>query len=193
MEQKYDQLLDHNYDGIQEYDNPLPRWWLWLFYATIIFTPLYLGYYHFLGGPGTEEEYAQEVAAAKASQRQVAAAGMSVSSAVNSRGEQQAAPAVAGIASPENGKAVFAGYCASCHGQVGEGGIGPNLTDEYWLHGNTTENLVAVVTDGVPAKGMVAWKSILNPKKIRDVVAYIQTLKGTNPPNGKPPQGEKFL
>ncbi len=180
MSQEKDKLLDHNYDGIQEYDNPLPKWWLWLFYITIIFSIVYLPYYHMFGGKLPREAYEEEMAAAAAMRK----------------AQEEAAPTQAAVATApadaEAGKTIYTTNCVACHGVHGEGAIGPNLTDKFWLHGNTTADLIKIVTDGVPEKGMVAWKTILGPQKISDVVAYIETLKGTNPPKAKAPQGKEY-
>ena len=92
----------------------------------------------------------------------------------------------------EAGKAIFLANCLPCHGEHGQGVIGPNLTDNYWLHGNTYQDLVNTVTNGVPDKGMIPWKSTLNPTKIGQVVAFVMSLHGTNPPNPKPPQGKEY-
>ena len=178
-----DELLDHNYDGIQELDNDLPPWWLYMFYFTIAFSIVYMMYYHVLGlGDLQYAEYEKEMAAAKAAQQQVAAS---------------AGPAVAltPFTDEENlakGKEIYMTNCMACHGANGEGGVGPNLTDQYWLHGGAFENIVKTITDGVPAKGMIAWKAILNPEQIRQVASYVKTLQGTNPPNAKAPQGELY-
>lgn len=186
-----DKLLDHNFDGIQEYDNPLPKWWLWLFYGTIIFSIGYMPYYHGFGGPSSTEEYQAEVAAAEAFQKANAPAPVVAGS--RNGGDSSAPGAQAAAASDVGaGESIYKANCVACHGQLGEGGIGPNLTDEYWLHGNSQEDLLKVVRDGVIEKGMVAWKSVLSPSKINNVVAYLQTLEGTNPANGKAPQGEKL-
>lgn len=89
------------------------------------------------------------------------------------------------------GKGIYSANCSPCHGTGGQGGIGPNLTDDYWLHGHTRKDIVNVVTQGVPAKGMIAWKAILNPWKIQQVAAFVGSLKDSNPPNAKAPQGTK--
>ena len=82
--------------------------------------------------------------------------------------------------------------CLACHGAKGEGGIGPNMTDNYWIHGNTVEDMRHIINEGVPAKGMVSWKTLLNPEKIENVIAFIQTFEGTNPTNPKAPQGKEY-
>lgn len=89
------------------------------------------------------------------------------------------------------GKQIYMANCATCHGQHGEGGIGPNLTDEYWLHGAGISNMIHIIEVGVPAKGMIPWRPVLGEEKIHQVASYMLTLYGTNPPNGKKPQGEK--
>ena len=199
MAQERDELLDHEYDGIREYDNPLPKWWLWLFYGTILFAAFYLPW-HWLGyGLSGPREFEQEVAEAQRLHPEATApvtphdpskphpAGMPQGSA--------ARPAVAMKADPEtleSGKAIFAANCMPCHGPQGQGGIGPNLTDAYWLHGNTTDAIVSTITNGVPDKGMISWKAMLGPQKIQQVATYIVSLKGTNPPNPKPPQGQLY-
>ena len=184
MTQEKDKLLDHDYDGIQEYDNPLPNWWLWLFYGTIIFSVIYFPYYHFFGGKLQEQEYAEEMAEAA-----VLKAAKEVVTAKEAAIADKAGPATIDIG---EGNAIYVTNCVACHGALGEGGIGPNLTDNHWIHGNTVEELEQVTLNGVPDKGMISWKAILGPGKIKNVIAYIQTLKGTNPPNSKAPQGQEY-
>jgi mono/diheme cytochrome c family protein len=306
-----DVLMNHDYDGIRELDNDLPPWWLWLFYITIIWSVIYLVYFHVLGiGDLQHAEYMKEVdpnwtAPAQvasgsmvpvyhspfyvegldltprqkadllveritaAKQAEVAAKGLDGQVDVNElafsdllraamvaatpenrqkllsaypdklgfdeimlaailaakpedqqrlkdmfpevwalhTGEPGAAPSVASApaaaapvakmealtdqASLDAGKLVFMTNCLACHGANGEGGVGPNLTDDYWLHGAGVANMVNTITNGVPIKGMISWKPILKPEQIHQVASYILTLHGTNPPNGKAPQGEK--
>jgi cytochrome c oxidase cbb3-type subunit 3 len=199
MTQKHDELLDHDYDGIREYDNPLPRWWIWLFYGTILFSIVYIPYYLFGIGPTSAEEYEQEMALARAARPPAASAPApsSVGGGAPGQGAQApnaaAAPSLAGNAeSIAAGKQLFLLNCSPCHGPEGQGGIGPNLTDAYWLHGNRYEDVVNTITNGVPDKGMIAWKATLNPEKINQAAAFVLTLKGTNPPNPKAPQGDKY-
>jgi cytochrome c oxidase cbb3-type subunit III len=89
------------------------------------------------------------------------------------------------------GKEIFTGKCVACHGALGEGGVGPNLTDEYWLHGGTINDIFKTIKNGVPEKGMISWKATLKPNEIQSVSNYIASLAGTTPPNGKAPQGDK--
>ena len=195
MSQKHDKLLDHDYDGIREYDNPLPRWWLWLFYGTIIFAVLYTPYYFFGIGPSSAEEYEQEMALAHAAHPALAGAPQPQGAGAPGAGTEQAAaagPNLAGNpAAIAAGKQLFALNCLPCHGPEGQGGIGPNLTDAFWIHGNRYEDIVNTITNGVPDKGMIAWKAALNPEKINQAAAFVLSLKGSNPPNPKAPQGDK--
>lgn len=180
-----DELLTGNYDGIQEYDNDLPRWWIQLFYLTIIFSVIYTVYVHFMGTPTDHERVAQQLADLKA---------------VQTAYEQAHAPKVEGAdvllalaAKPEvvaKGQGVFAGKCAACHGAKGEGLVGPNLTDEYWLHGGKIEQIHTVIEVGVPEKGMMSWKALMPKEDIDAVTAYIWSIRHTNVP-GKAPQGDK--
>jgi cytochrome c oxidase cbb3-type subunit 3 len=196
MAKQRDELLDHDYDGIKEYDNPLPQWWLWLFYGTIIFSAVYIPYIVMGFGPSSTEQYQRELAAAKAAP---APAAQSSPGGASPKGQMPTVAAVGAGPSLEGnaaaiaaGKEVYVANCAPCHGPQGQGVIGPNLTDNFWLHGNTWNDIVTTVTNGVPDKGMIAWKSTLNPDKIRQVSAYVMSLKGTNPPNPKPPQGIEY-
>jgi mono/diheme cytochrome c family protein len=90
------------------------------------------------------------------------------------------------------GEVIFETNCATCHGKLGEGGIGPNLTDEYYLHGKGMSNIVRIIKQGVAAKGMISWRGILKDNQMQQVASYILSLEGTNPPNPKAPQGEKI-
>jgi cytochrome c oxidase cbb3-type subunit 3 len=178
-----DHLLDHNYDGIQEYDNPLPRWWLALFWATIIFTPLYILYFHFGGGMLAIERYDQEMIAFYDKQAEQLLALGEIS-------ENTLVDLMADDSMMNGGKKIFQAKCATCHGMFGEGGIGPNLTDDYWLHGAQLMDVYATVRDGVTAKGMLAWERQLRPAELMAVSSYVGMMLGTEPPNPKPPQGD---
>ncbi len=181
-----DELLDHDFDGIQELDNELPPWWLTLFYVTIIWSVAYLIYYHVLGiGPSSIEEYQAEMARAAQIQQQTPTPGGGPVAQVM---EPRMDPA-----SLQEGKAIFDKNCTPCHGKLGEGLIGPNLTDDYWIHGGRFQDIVRVITNGVPAKGMIAWNAVLKPEEILNVASYVESLRGTNPPNAKAPEGEKYV
>lgn len=184
-EHEQEKILDHNYDGIQEFDNPLPGWWLATFYGTIIFTVLYIGYYHLGNGPGPLDELAQDMDKVKAMQQagKPADAGPSEAALLavfNDAGKREA------------GKKIFAEKCASCHGPDGGGIIGPNLADNFWIHGKGgLVDIAKVVADGVADKGMPPWKTMLKEDEVFSVVAYVKSLKGTHPSNPKAPQGEE--
>ncbi len=177
MQDEQKLLLDHDADGIKELDNDLPPWWENLFLITVVFSVVYYFGYEVYGWfYSPEQEYKAEVAhyEEKAKAQTVARVLMTDEGSL------------------ANGKETFSQNCAVCHGSLGEGGIGPNLTDKHWLHGGSFDNIVTVITKGVPAKGMVAWKGMLGQKKIIEVASYVVSLKGTNPPNAKEPQGEVY-
>ncbi len=179
-----DELLDHDYDGIQELDNDLPPWWLYLFYFTIIWGVAYLLYYHVFGvGDLQYAEYENEM---KAAQAQYSAAEEAPAR------EAEATAPLTGAASIESGKTVYVTHCQVCHGQNGEGTVGPNMTDEYWVHGGKYSDIINTINVGVPEKGMISWRPVLKPEEIEQVASYILTLQGTNPPNAKAPEGEKM-
>ncbi len=179
-----DRVLDHEYDGIREYDNPLPGWWVWLFVVTIVFSAGYYAYYQVGPGPTIIAQYEHEMhEAAERQATQVAGAGDVTDAALIALQKDQAAM--------EHAREIFRGRCAPCHGHDGQGVIGPNLTDEYWLHGGRPTEILHTITEGVPDKGMLAWKASLQPGELRAMAAFVASLKGTNPPNPKPPQGTK--
>jgi cytochrome c oxidase cbb3-type subunit 3 len=178
--------LDHEYDGIQELDNQLPRWWLILFYVTIVFGVFYIAHYHFGPGKHPAEELKSELAAIREHQRLNAPADTGPD-------EAMLTAILADKSKLEIGNKQFGEKCASCHGVKGEGLIGPNLTDRYWLHGNSTlPDIFKVVADGVPEKGMPPWKALLKPEELNAVVAYVKHLEGTNPPGAKEAQGTEI-
>ena len=179
--------LDHDYDGIRELDNHLPPWWKYLFYLTIAFSVVYLLVYHvFSSMPLQEQEY--ELAMAKAEAAKVANvsaddAGIDETNVVLSTDETILA----------NGQKVFVMNCAPCHKENGAGGIGPNLTDEYWLNGGGVSNIFKAVKYGFPDKGMISWEPLLSSQEMSDVSSYVVSLQGSNPPNAKAPQGELYV
>ncbi|GFD73680.1 cytochrome c oxidase subunit III [Tenacibaculum sp. KUL113] len=187
IEQEDEIILDHNYDGIKELDNNLPPWWLYMFYATIIFAAVYLIRYHVLGADNQEMEYAQAVAEAK---RELAAFKSNSKEAII---DAETATVLTSDADLSRGKAVFNLNCAACHMADGGGGIGPNLTDEYWILGGGMKNIFNTVANGGrDGKGMVAWNKTLKPKDIQKVASYIISLQGTTPAKPKEPQGELY-
>lgn len=179
------QKLEHEFDGIVELDNPTPAWFNWLFYSSIVLAIGYMFYYHVLDwGPLQEEEYAIELAEAKEAKiKFLAKAGNAIDE--NSVKEETDAAIISA------GAVVYKANCMACHGDKGQGTVGPNLTDEYWLHGGSINNVFKTIKYGVPEKGMISWEKSLSPKQISDVSNFIKSLKGTNPPNPKEPQGPK--
>lgn len=175
-------LAGHEYDGIRELDNKLPRWWLWLFYITIAFAAVYLIRYHVIKtAPLQDEEYAREMASAQIQfENKRPSSGIDAASVILLTDNQ----------SLEAGKAIFDKSCVVCHLAQGQGLVGPNLTDDYWIHGCSIGDVFNLITVGVPEKGMISWKDQLTPEQIQEVASYILSLKGTNPPNPKEPQGE---
>lgn len=177
--------MGHDYDGIRELDNRLPNWWLAIFYLSIVFSFGYWAYYHVLeAGPLQMEAYELEMARAEA-----AAATRS-----SDRGSLSNEMLLALSEDEERvgaGQQTYAQFCAACHGSNGEGGIGANLTDDYWIHGASPMEILGVVSEGVATAGMPAWKGVLGDRKIEEVTAYVLTLRGKNLP-GKEPQGEKL-
>jgi cytochrome c oxidase cbb3-type subunit 3 len=180
-----DHLLDHAYDGIQEYDNPLPRWWLALFWVTIVATPLYILYYH--AGPGllALERYDNEMIAFydKQAEELLKMGEIDESMLVGLMDDQSMM---------NSGEKIFQGKCATCHGMFGEGGIGPNLTDDHWIHGGQLMDVYRTVRDGVTTKGMLAWERQLRPAELLAVSSYAGSLLGSAPPNAKGPEGTPF-
>jgi len=185
-ENKQDHLLEHSYDGIQEFDNPMPRWWVYLFWATIIFSILYILNVPGFGiGKGRIADYDKAMAAAAAAGAKRKAAQPAGASA------EQLAAMTKDASVLALGKQVFGQNCAACHRADAGGQIGPNLTDDYWLHGGALDQIHKTVTDGVLEKGMPPWSKVLKPNQLDAVVAYVYTLRGTNPPNPKAPQGDQ--
>ncbi|MGG6231570.1 cbb3-type cytochrome c oxidase N-terminal domain-containing protein [Tenacibaculum sp. SDUM215027] len=187
VEEEDEIILDHNYDGIKELDNNLPPWWLYMFYATIIFAAVYLVRYHVLGADNQEMEYAQAVAEAK---RELAAFKSNSKEAVI---DAETVTVLTDAGDLSRGKAVYNLNCAACHVADGGGGIGPNLTDEYWILGGGVKNIFNTISNGGrDGKGMVAWNKTLKPKDIQKVASYIISLQGTTPAKPKEPQGELY-
>jgi len=175
-------LMDHEADGIRELDNKLPRWWVWLFYGTTIFAIIYLLYYHVFGaGNLMAAEYKQEMKRGEA-----------IKSAAMAKFE-----VTIGTLEPSKdqdilnrGHQTFTRLCAPCHRADAGGLVGPNLTDDYWIHGDKFSDNLKTIWNGVPEKGMVTWKNTLKPGEIYEVASYIYTLRGTHPPNPKPPENQ---
>ncbi|MEW6305292.1 MAG: cbb3-type cytochrome c oxidase N-terminal domain-containing protein [Verrucomicrobiota bacterium] len=176
-------LLEHDADGIRELDNLLPRWWVWLFYITIAFSAVYMGYYHvFKAGDLQAVEYDKE-----------RAVGEKIKNEAIAKFE-----ATIGMLQPVNepvmlaqGKQTYTTYCLPCHREDGGGLVGPNLCDDFWIHGSNYVDNVKTIINGVPEKGMLTWRGVLKPNEIQAVASYIYTFRGTKPPNPKPPENQQ--
>lgn len=186
IEQESDVETDHNYDGIRELDNSLPPWWVYMFYVTIVFAIVYLIYFNWGGGPDQKTEYDNAIALAKQQKTE-----MLKQNAANI--DETSVVALTEAADLAKGKSTFVTKCAACHGQNGEGGVGPNMTDEYWIHGGGIKNIFKTIKYGVQEKGMISWQNQMNPTEMQQVGSYILTLKGTNPANPKAPQGTLYV
>lgn len=178
-------LMDHNYDGIQELNHPLPFWWSFTFYGAIVFSTGYFIYYMFLGGPSLRQEFNKDYAVIVAFQQEY------------KKKEGVFDPMLySAYSTPEHikkGEEVYTNNCLACHQEKGRGDIGPNLTDEYWLWAKgTPETIYPVVFNGVPDNGMPVWSEVLSKEEIYQAVAYVQTLHLSHQPQGKAPQGEKI-
>jgi cytochrome c oxidase cbb3-type subunit 3 len=183
IEKENDILFDHNYDGIRELDNSLPPWWVALFAITVVFSIGYLYIYHFSGiGIGSKQEYETEVKVAKKAVKAYLATQADLVDESN-------VTVLTSANDIATGKSIYMANCVPCHGANGEGGVGPNMTDDYWIHGGDIGSLFKTVKYGVPEKGMISWQAQIKPAEMQKVVSYIWTLYGTKPANGKAPQG----
>lgn len=187
VEKEAEILMDHEYDGIRELDNNLPPWWKYGFYLTILVSIVYMIHYHGAKtGSLQAKEYTDEVKAAE-----LAIAEHMKNSANNV--DETTVKMLTAEADLAAGKDVFIATCSACHGKLGEGGVGPNMTDDYWVHGGSVKDIFKTVKYGWPDKGMKAWKEELSPMQMAQVTSFIRTLRGSNPPNGKEKQGDLFV
>ena len=185
FEKENDIMLDHDYDGIKELDNSLPPWWKYGFYLTIVISIVYMYYYHMGGnGPSSLQEYAAEVEKGEEEK-----AAYLAKSANNVDENTVVLLDASGIAA---GEQIFQTSCAACHAKDGGGGVGPNLTDSYWLHGGSLQDIFKSIKYGWPDKGMKSWKDDFSPKQIAEVSSYVQSLKGKQPVAPKEKQGDLF-
>lgn len=178
-----DLLLNHEYDGIQEYDNPMPRWWVWMFWGSFYFSLGYFIHFHITeNGDSVQESYEASMAQAREAEAMMALGGGVKEEALQTLMENEAMMGDA--------KGLFEQRCAQCHGLAGEGLIGPNLTDDYWLNGDASlMSIYDLISDGVTSKGMPAWKRQLRPMELSKLAAYIGSLRGTDVPGPKGQEG----
>jgi len=185
LEKEADMLLDHNYDGIKELDNALPPWWKYGFYITIVVAVFYfLKFEVWHTGMNPTEEYNTEMTIAKTE----------TDAYLASAKENVDENTVTDLDAAGNavGKAMFAKTCVPCHLAEGQGLVGPNLTDEYWIHGGGIKDIFKTIKYGFPDKGMQSWQTTYSPVQMQQLASYIRSLKGTNPPNPKAPQGDLY-
>ncbi|WP_339629866.1 cbb3-type cytochrome c oxidase N-terminal domain-containing protein [uncultured Maribacter sp.] len=187
MEEEVEIILDHNYDGIRELDNKLPPWWVYLFYASIVFAVVYLARFHIFNDYTQDEEYAQEVATAQLEieEYKKTAKGLVDANTVE---------LLTDASDLNAGKAIFEGNCVACHMIDGGGGIGPNLTDQNWILGGGIKNVFQTISEGGrDGKGMIAWKQNLKPAEIAQVASYVLSFQGTTAANPKAAEGDIWV
>lgn len=178
--QEFDQLIaGHDYDGIQEFDNPLPMWWLWTFLGAIIFSFIYYIHYELKIGPTSDQELAAEMQAIEKIKSMAESNALKVDLNTMIKDEGKIA----------EGKLVFGAKCAACHGDKGQGLVGPNLTDKAWLHGSTIESIYKTIAKGVLEKGMPPWEGVLKDTELQNVALFVHSIKGTNVTGGKAAEG----
>jgi cytochrome c oxidase cbb3-type subunit 3 len=187
IENEGELLLDHDYDGIKELDNNLPPWWVYLFYACVVFAVVYLVRFEIMGADDQEMELKKEMAQAKIEVAEY------MKTAPDLMDEKTVTLLTDGAALAE-GKTIFETNCAACHRADAGGQIGPNLTDDQWILGGGIKNLFHTINNGGrDGKGMIAWKGTLKPKEMQKVASYIISLKGSNPVDPKAPEGEVWV
>lgn len=183
MQSEHNKLFEHDYDGIREYDNPLPGWWKWLFIASIIFSGAYLFYYQFgTTTPTIISKYDAQVAAYY--EGQLERLGITEADGPTIVRLMEDADMMAAMAG------MFQGNCAQCHRADGGGNIGPNLTDEQWKNVTTPIDIFNVITKGVPGTAMTPWERRLREPQRLLLAAYVASLRGSNPGNAKAPEGK---
>lgn len=186
--EKQDEIaFDHAFDGIRELDNRLPPWWVGMFYITIIIGVAFFMYDVVLDMNGSSgDRYEQEMAVAEETKKARLA---SLGSQIDENSVEQLTDETALAA----GQAEFVAKCAACHLADGGGSVGPNLTDKYWLHGGSIQDVFKTIKYGVPSKGMIAWESQLTPPQMQNIASFILSLQGTTPATAKDPQGELYV
>jgi len=180
-------LLEHDYDGIKELDNDLPPWWTKLFYACIIFAFIYLAKYHIFGDQNQTQEFETEMAEAKIAVEEYKKTAKDLI-------DFETVTLLTDAGDIASGKQIFEANCIPCHRPDAGGAIGPNLTDNHWILGGGIKNVFHTITEGGrDGKGMVAWKGTLKPSEIQQVASYVLSLQGSNPKDGKAPEGDVWV
>ena len=187
VEEEQEIILDHNYDGIRELDNKLPPWWVYMFYVTVIFGLVYMARFHIFGGYDQQLEYEREIAAA---QEAVEAYKKTAKDLV----DVNTVELLTGQTDLKAGETIFTTNCVACHRADGGGGIGPNLTDDYWILGGGIKNVFNTISEGGrPGKGMVSWKTNLKPNEMAQVASYVLSLHGATPTDPKEAEGDLWV
>jgi len=186
LEREKDIMLEHDFDGIKELNNSVPPWFNLLFYGTILIAIVYMIDYHVLGtGTVMVDEYLNEVKIANDKREELIRTGAFIN--------ENNVVLLTDAAELDKGKQIWTTNCTPCHGPDGGGTVGPNLTDKNWIHGGGIKNVFTTISNGVPAKGMISWKTLLTPKQIQQVGSYVLSLQGTTPATGKPPEGNIWV
>ena len=186
IEKEADILLDHDYDGIHELDNSLPPWWLYGFYISIAFAFIYMIRFHIMDGPSSEDEFKTAMAEGQAEVDAYLATAKDLV-------DENSVVLLTDAGRIASGKKIFDANCVACHLADGGGLVGPNLTDEYWIHGGGIKEIFSTIKYGVPANGMIAWKEQLNAGAMQEVASYILSLQGSTPASPKDPEGELWI
>lgn len=187
IEREGEIVLDHNYDGIRELDNVLPPWWVYMFYATIIFGVVYLVRFHIVSDYTQAEEYEQQVVEAQIAIEEYKRTAKNLV-------DVNTVELLTDVVDLKAGEKIFTTNCVVCHMADGGGGIGPNLTDEYWILGGGIKNVFRTISEGGrDGKGMVAWKNSLKPLEMAQVASYLLQFQGTEPADPKDPEGEIWV
>jgi cytochrome c oxidase cbb3-type subunit 3 len=184
-----DKVLDHDVDGIREYDNPLPGWLMSILWGTIIFSAAYIAFYALAFAPASMRgEYRQEAIAERTKLQAYFAAHPLVPPSTEDLLAGAVNPDVLGV-----GQARFTKTCSPCHGPDAQGLIGPNLTDDRWIHGGQVTQIFNTIAKGVPAKGMPPWGRAIAPEELAALVSFVRSVQGTTPANPKPPEGDPVV
>lgn len=186
IEREKDIMLEHDFDGIKELNNSVPPWFNLLFYGSIVIAIVYFVNYHVIGsGNVMVDEYVNEVRIANDKRKELIRTGAFIN--------ENNVVLLTDVAELDKGKQIFMTNCLPCHGPDAGGTVGPNLTDQNWIHGGGIKNVFTITKNGVPAKGMISWQTMLTPKQMQQVGSYILSLQGTKPPTGKPPEGNLWV
>ena len=187
VEEEGEIILDHNYDGIKELDNKLPPWWVYLFYATILFGVVYLARFHVFNDYDQDQEYEMEVATAQAAIEEYRKTAKDLV-------DVNTVTLLTDASDINAGRVIFETNCVVCHMADGGGGIGPNLADQHWILGGGIKNVFKTISEGGrDGKGMIAWKQTLKPAEMAQVASYVLTFQGTTPANPKAPEGAIWI